>query len=44
MSRAGTHERKEHDKDIESILFSDESYKKTHSSNAEKIQALEDAV
>lgn len=44
MSRAGTHERKEHDKDIESILFGDESYKKTHSSNAEKIQALEDAV
>lgn len=44
MSRAGTHERREHDKDIESILFGDERYKKIHSSSAEKIQALEDAV
>lgn len=41
---AWAHDREEHDADIEFILFGSESYKESHSSIKDSIQALEDAV
>lgn len=37
------HDRKEHDEDLEYVLFGDEDYKSTHPLAADKIKALEDA-
>ena len=38
------HDRKEHDEDLEYVLFGEKDYKSTHPLAADKINALEDAV
>ena len=44
MPPASAHERKEHDSELEWVLFGDRNYKNAHSNVEDIIQALEDAV
>ena len=38
------HDREQHNADLESVLFGDETYKSTHPEVKDKIQAIEDAI